>query len=72
MNELNVWQKIVAGVLNSADGPFLFLFLSFFCSLQGLIYAIVKEVCKYFCRACSVILVERLFIKAHLSGRFDE
>ena len=30
MNELSVWQKIVAGVLNSADGPFLFLFcLSF-------------------------------------------
>ena len=26
MNELNVWQKIVAGVLNSADGPFLFFF----------------------------------------------
>ena len=24
MNELNVWQKIVAGVLNSTDGPFLF------------------------------------------------
>ena len=72
MNELSLWQKIVAGVLNSADGPFLFLFLSFFCSLQGLIYAIVKEVCKYFCSACSVILVQRLFIKAHLSGRFDE
>ena len=26
MNELNVWQKIVAGVLNSADGPVLFSF----------------------------------------------
>ena len=26
MNELSVWQKIVAGVLNSADGPFLFSF----------------------------------------------
>ena len=24
MNELSVWQKIVAGVLKSADGPFLF------------------------------------------------
>ena len=70
MNELNVWQKIVAGVLNSADGPFLFFF--FFCSWQGLIYAIVKEVCKYFCSACSFILVQRLFIKAHLSGRFHE
>ena len=61
MNELNVWQKIVA--------RFLFFF---FCSWQGLIYAIVKEVCKYFCSACSFILVQRLFIKAHLSGRFHE
>ena len=46
--------------------------LFFFCSLQGLIYAIVKEVYKHFCSACSVILFQRLFIKAHLSGRFDE
>ena len=29
MNELNVWQKIVAGVLNSTDGSFLF-FVFFF------------------------------------------
>ena len=79
MNELNVWQKIVAGVLNSADGPiffffffffffFVFFFFFFLCSLQGLIYAIVKEVCKHFCSACSVILVQRLFIKA---GAFE-
>ena len=67
MNELNVWQKIVAGVLNSADGPIFFVCVCV-CSLQGLIYAIVKEVCKHFCSACSVILVQRLFIKA---GAFE-
>ena len=65
MNELNVWQKIVAGVLHFADGRF---FLFFFWSLQGLIYALVKEVCKHFCSACSVILVHRLFLKA---GAFE-
>ena len=40
-------------------GFFVFVFF-FFCSLQGLIYAFVKEVCKHFCSACSVILVQRL------------
>ena len=69
MNELNVWQKIVAGVLRSADGRFFFfVVVVVFCSLQGLIYALVKEVCKHFCSACSVILVQRLFIKA---GAFE-
>ena len=68
MNELNVWQKIVAGVLHSADGRFFFVVVVFFCSLQGLIYALVKEVCKHFCSACSVILVQRLLIKA---GAFE-
>ena len=68
MNELNVWQKIVAGVLHSADGRFFSCCFFFFCSLQGLIHALVKEVCKHFCSACSVILVQRLFIKA---GAFE-
>ena len=43
---------------------FFFFFFFFFSSLQGLISSLLKEVCKHFCSACSVLLVQRLFIKA--------
>ena len=70
---IDEWTKRVA---ENCCGSFTFcgwavffvVVVVFFCSLQGLIYALVKEVCKHFCSACSVILVQRLFIKA---GAFE-